>query len=101
MPEKKTSLWGSGAREEGGRNALLIAAHALGLLMAIVGGFIALIAALLGMIEWISEEAEGYAIGGVLAWFLIGLALAGVGGWLARIKDPQAPVDRPDSWASR
>jgi fucose permease len=88
-------------RDHALRNGLLVGTHALGLFMAIVGGFIALIAALLGMIEWISDEAEGYAVGDVLVWFLIGIALALVGGFLARIREPHGPVDRPDSWTSR
>lgn len=75
--------------------------HALGLFMAIVGGFIALIAALLGMIQWISDDSEGYDLKGVVIWFLIGIALAVAGGFLARIQEPNAPVERPDSWASR
>ena len=48
---------------------LLVAVHALGLFMAITGGFIALIAALLGMIEWITDESQGYEVGDVLVWF--------------------------------
>jgi uncharacterized membrane protein YidH (DUF202 family) len=88
-------------RDDAVRNGLLVGTHALGLFMAIVGGFIALIAALLGMIQWISEESEGYEISDVLIWFLIGVALAVVGGFLARIREPNAPVDRPDSWSSR
>jgi hypothetical protein len=75
-------------REDSLRNGLLVGTHALGLFMAIVGGFIALIAALLGMIQWISDESEGYSIGAVLIWFLIGIALAVVGGFLARIQEP-------------
>lgn len=89
-------------KEDALRNGLLVGTHALGLFMAIVGGFIALIAALLGMIQWISDESEGaYDFKDVLIWFLIGIALAVAGGYLARIKEPNAPVERPDSWASR
>ena len=101
MADERPSPQGPFDRNDAVRNGLLVAARALGLLMAIVGGFIALIAALLGLIRFISEEAEGYEITDVLAWLLIGMALALLGGFLARIKDPDAPVDRPDSWASR
>ena len=89
------------AEEDPLRNGLLVGTHALGLFMAIVGGFISLIAALLGMIQWISDESEGYGLKGVLIWFLIGIALAVAGGYLARIQEPNASVERPDSWSSR
>lgn len=101
MAEEGPSLEGSSERGDAVRNGLLVAARALGLLLAIVGGFIALVAALLGLIRWISEEAEGYEITDVLAWLVIGMTLALLGGFLARIKDPDAPVERPDSWSSR
>ena len=86
---------------EGRSATLLVAVHALGLFMAITGGFIALIAALLGLIEWITDEDEGYELGDVLVWFILGAVLVLLGGFLARIRDPNAPVERPDSWSSR
>jgi hypothetical protein len=101
MSEKKTSSWRPSQLGEGWSGSLLVAVHALGLFMAIVGGFVALIAALLGMIEWITDEAQGYEVGDVLLWFGIGVILVLIGGYLARIRDPQAPVERPDSWSSR
>jgi hypothetical protein len=98
---RKRSGWSPTALGEGRSAALLVAVHALGLFMAITGGFISLIAALLGMIEWMSEEAEGYEMGDALIWFGLGALLVLLGGFLARIRDPQAPVERPDSWSSR
>jgi hypothetical protein len=101
MSQKKPSGWSPSALGVGRSASFLVAVHALGLFMAITGGFIALIAALLGLIEWISEEAQGYEVGDVLVWFGMGAVLALLGGFLARIRDPRAPVERPDSWASR
>ena len=88
-------------REDPLKSTLVVVTQALGLLMAIVGGFIALIAALLGMIQWISDESEGYEFTAVLVWFLVGIGLSVAGGFLARIKDQNAPVNRPDSWNAR
>jgi hypothetical protein len=99
--DNKRPGWSPAALGQGRNATLLVAVHALGLFMAITGGFIALIAALLGMIEWMSEEAQGYEIGDVLVWFGLGAVLSVIGGFLARIRDPNAPVERPDSWSSR
>lgn len=99
--DDKRRSWSARALGEGRSATLLVAVHALGLFMGITGGFIALIAALLGLIEWITEEAEGYEVGDVLVWFILGAALVLLGGFLARIRDPQDPVERPDSWSSR
>ena len=101
MSDRKPSFWRPSELGEGWSAPVLVAVHALGLFMAITGGFIALIAALLGVIEWITDESQGYEVGDVLVWFGMGIVLALIGGFLARIRDPQAPVERPDSWSSR